>query len=776
MSSVISQFYDFGDFRLDVGRRLLLRDQDVVPLLPKVFDTLLVLLKNQGRIVEKEELLREIWGGAAVEEVGLAKNISALRKALGESPGQHRFIATVPGRGYQFVADVKTPSQDLDSPGLAIDQLSEPTLEPKTSISPITKPASRIIGSRRQLVIALVIVLLGGAVVTLALYRHFRPSLSDRDVILLTDFVNQTGDSVFDLTLKQGLAVQLEQSPVLSIFPEERVRETLGLMRRSPDERLTPELGREICQRRGIKALVTGWIAPVGSHYAITLEATDSGGDTLGRVQKEAQDKEQILRALSQAASELRGQLGESVRSIRKFDALLDYTTASLDALRAYSLGYRERLRGNYLQAISLYQQAVELDPNFAFAYIALANVYRNTRQPGRAAECTAKAYALRAHVSERERLTIMAQYYGLVTGETDQRIDALKLYAQNYPRDAAPHTNLATTYDSIGEFDRALEEIRTSLRINPDSAVRHSVLGNILVHMGRFAEAKKVYQEAEARFDNAAIHTGLFRIAFVSGDHIGMEQQIKWASATANDYTAFDWQAGAAASLGQWRRSTDFSRLAVQAVKGTKAEEVAAEFAAQAALRSAILGRCDGVKGSVSEALSIERNEISLTRAALALSWCSDSQGAASLIDELGRRYPRYTVVNEIWLPIIRAATELKNGRAESAIDTLEPVRRYEAAATLWPQYVRGLAYLQLRNPSQAEAEFRKIQGNRGQDALSPLFPLSMVGLARAAQLKSDTPQARRAYADFLAQWKGADSDLPVLVEAREQEARMQR
>ncbi len=529
-------------------------------------------------------------------------------------------------------------------------------------------------------------------------------------------------------------------------------------------------MAREICQREGLKAFVAGWIAPLGKHYAITLEATDSrSGDTLARVQVEAAGKEQVLQALSQAASVLRRKLGESVRSIQKFGALLQTTTGSLEALRAYSLANEETVKGNWREAVPFYRHAIELDANFASAYAGLAVLYSNIRDPGLTAKYAAKAYALRDHASERERLAIMSLYYGQVTGELDKRIEILKLHQQSYPRDPAPQSNLATTYSHIGQFEQAVQESRTAIRLSTHSSARYAVLGNALIHLNRFREAAEVYKRAlEQHLDSASFHQALFSIAFVNGNRAAMEQQIEWAVRKNMEYRALDWQAGAAAYSGEWRRSAEYSQRAIDADNRTQAADVGAGYAAQTALRGAALGQCAAVKTAASQALSIERNPVSLTRAALALAWCGEAGDAKPLIDELQQQYPQSTVVNGIWLPEIHAAMELKRGLAESAIDLLTPVTPYEAAAEFWPHYLRGQAYLQLKKGSEAEGEFQQILDHRGQNVLSPLYPLARFGLARAAALEHNTAKARKSYDQFLAEWKDADSDLPVLAGAK--------
>ena len=608
-------------------------------------------------------------------------------------------------------------------------------------------------------------------VVSAGLWRAFpaRPPLSDSDSILLADFVNETNDPVFDLTLKQGLAVQLEQSPRLDIFPDEESRATLRLMRRSPDQPVTASIAREICQRKGVKAFVVGTIAPLGSHYVMTLTAADTEtGRTLARVQAEAAAKEEVLRTLSRAASELRRKLGESVGSLRKFDALLEVTTPSLDALRAYSLGKHERLKGNTADAIGFYRHATELDPNFAAAYYGLAVAYVNTRQPALAAEAGVKAYALRDHASERERLGITQEYYGRVTGEIDKRIETLRLLQASYPRYGPGYSNLAVAYNTVGRFDDALPQARNAVQLELASSSKFAVLGNTLIRLGRFDEAADVYRRAVGSgFDSPSFHQGLFRIAFVKGDTVAMTREVEWAVRKGLESNAAAWQSAAAAARGQARRSQQFRRGIVDSVNEADVDGSAAGLLAQAATRDAALGTCGNVGMTTRQALSIERNPLSMTMSALALAWCGHADDATALGDALIREYPRDTMVNGAWVPVIRAAIALKRGDGQRAVDGLQSVVKYEAAAEYWPQYLRAHALLQVRKSAEAEGELRKILDHRGQDPISPLYPLARFELARTAALAGDTTRSQQLYAEFLADWKDADRDLPALAEA---------
>ena len=605
------------------------------------------------------------------------------------------------------------------------------------------------------------------------LFARRTAALTDKDTILLVDIVNTTGDAVFDGTLKQGLAVQLGQSPFLNLFADARIRQTLRLMGHSPDDRVTAEIGREICQRQGLKALITGSIASLGTHYVLTLEAINSqNGEVLANEQGEAESKEQVLKTLSEVASKLRERLGESLGTLQKFDAPLEVTTSSLEALKAYSLAVDEANRGKWLEAIQQHTHAVELDPNFAASYFGIAVCYANTGQPKLAAEYTTKAYALRDRVSEREKLRIIGFYYFTVTGEFDKYIENLELYKNTYPRDDRGYVSLSVAYDRIGQWEKSAEAAGEAIRINPNTVPPNTNLARAYIRLQRYDESLAVLDRAfkQYKLDSDIFHTWLYDIAFIRGDAASMKHEVETLTGKPSEHMAMDWQTNSSAFNGQWKLVQDFSRRSIDLASQSKAKEVAAQYAAEEALRAAAFGQCAQTKSATAQALSFERNQVSLTRSALALALCGEVNEAQSLVAELNKQYPTFTQVNGIWLPPTRAALELDRNNAAQAVSELEGANQYEAAGEFWPQYVRGLANLKLSKGVEAAAEFQKILDHRGYAPMSALFPLAQLGIARAAILQNDTSKARKAYQDFFALWKDADSDIPVLVEAKKE------
>ena len=614
---------------------------------------------------------------------------------------------------------------------------------------------------------------IAAALISVWYFKHAPAAvLTDKDTILLSEFENKTGEDVFDGTLRQGLAVQLQQSPFLNIFPDQRIRATLRLMSLSPDERVTRDRAREICQRQGIKAYITGAIVKFDRNYSITLEALNGQtGDALALVQVEAEGKDQVLKALSRAAAELRERLGESLSSIQKFAAKLEVTTSSLEALQQYALGRNEQDKGQFFKAIEFYRRATEIDPNFAVAWLGIGLQYANTSRPGLAAECLSKAFALSDRVSEDERARITYFYYQIVTGELDKAIEAQEAYVRSYPREARGPGNLGNLYSITGQFEKAVAATREAQQLNPNTTIWAGNLAEALLGLNRFAEAQDVCQRAlDQKLDSSSIRERLYAVAFVSGDAQGLQEQLAWASGKPDEFRAVYWQTQAASFGGDWRKSEEDLRRATELALRTDAKEVVAGYTADQAVRAAWLGQYAQAVKLAEAALKFERNRSALTRAALAFALTGDPVKVQPLIQELEQKHPKDLLVNQLWLPEIKAALELRKGNAQAALDLLEPVSHYEPADEFRSQTLRAMAHLKLNQGAQAAAAASKILDHRGEAPLSLLWPLAHLNLARAASLQGDAATARKSYQDFFALWKDADADLPVLIEAKKE------
>jgi serine/threonine protein kinase/Tfp pilus assembly protein PilF len=604
------------------------------------------------------------------------------------------------------------------------------------------------------------------------------PSTSDgsRDALLLTEFDNSTGEAIFDQTLKMALAFALSQSPFLDIFPDTKVRQTLGWMGRQGDEKVTKDLAYEICLRQGLKAFITGTISTIGSTYVLTLEALNARtGESLGRQFEQINSKEDVLTALSKAATGLRENLGESLNSIQKFDIPVEFaTTSSLEALEYFTLAYEQQNLGKTLEAIPFYEKALEYDSNFASVYSGLGVIYANTDQWKLAAEMIRKAYELRHSVSENEKLRIVYFYYKLVTGEVDKAIDTLEVWRRTYPSHVVALVNLADSYERIGQSEKALEAAQSAMKLDSNNAIAYMNLAESFLSLGRFDDFREVCEKATAKnLDGDYFHILPYKVAFVEGDEPAMRRHLAWFEGRPDEYLALDLLTGTAAFRGQWRKSQDYSRRAIEMAGRGGAKEVAAQFAADQAIRIAFWRSGEGLpvnsdkqlaavlRTQTNKALGLERSAAVIALCALALGAGGLAEETNELIGELRRDRPRDTLINELWIPTTRAAVELQSGRAKEAIEELETALRFEREGHFFQRYLRALAFQKLGYSDDAVREFNKILEHRGESVLSSLYPLSQLGKARAQKDKAE-------YEKFFAIWKDADDDMPALVAAK--------
>jgi serine/threonine protein kinase/tetratricopeptide (TPR) repeat protein len=606
-------------------------------------------------------------------------------------------------------------------------------------------------------------------------YKRNSHPLTERDTVLLTDFVNTTGEPVFDGTLKQALAVQLGQTPFLNLFPEDRVRETLRFMGRSPDDRITRDVGREICERQGLKAMLTGSIASLGSHYVITLEALNPrSGDPIAREQIEAESKEKVLSALGTAASNLRQKLGESLSSIQKYDVSIEQaTTSSLDALKAYAMGNEERAKGRGRESLALYKRAVDLDPNFAMAYARIGVFYINQEQLETAKEYLQKAYDLRDRVSERERLYIIEKYYNYITGEMDKGTETLQTWARLYPKDFIPHNNLSLNYQILGNHEEALKEGLEAARLSPNNiSARENVVSSFM-HLGRIDEAEQAAKEVEKLNPDAlSVHYMKYFFAFLRRDQAAMDREIEWAKGKPEEAEITITLANTAAYFGKIKQSEDLVKRAIEMFKAQSRHENATKELLGMAATQLLVGRCQQATENSKAGLALYRGRNSLVGAALIYAGCNDLNQAQTIVNQLRSTYPTDTVISSLMVPLVQSEIEKRRGNLAEASRLSETLRSYDRGLVmgLTDNYVRGNVFLEQRKSDEAAAEFQKIIDSPAIDPFSPVHALAHLCLGRAAVLKGDTAAARKAYQDFFALWKDADQDLPVLVEARKE------
>ena len=614
-------------------------------------------------------------------------------------------------------------------------------------------------------------------------YLHRTPKLTDKDTIVLADFDNKTGDAVFDGTLRLGLSAQLEQSPFLNLLSDQRVAQTLALMVQPKDARLTRDWAHEVCQRTASAATIEGSISSLGSQYVVGLEAVNCrSGDVLANEQTTASGKEQVLKALGEAATKMREKLGESLASVQKYDAPVEnVTTPSLEALQAYSLGYQAKQRNmNPAAAIPLFQRAISLDPNFAMAYALLGMSYANLGESTRAAENTRKAYELRERVSERERFYINSHYENFVIWNLEAARKTYELWAQTYPRDDIPPSNLSVIYSHLGDYDNALARSREAMKLDPGNGFSYSQLVFSYVLVNRLDEARATAQEAQAHnLDNPDIHLTLYVIDFLKHDTAGMEREAAWLMGKPGfEDDILGLESDTAAYGGQFAKARGLTRRASDSAQRADEKETAAGYEAEAALREALVGNMSQAKQRAQAALALSTGRDVEGPSAIALGLAGDAPQATRLAADLAKRFPEGTIMQFGYLPMIHAAAALQSGSANKALEALVPAAPYELGWTgfsLYPVYLRGEAYLAVHQGSAAATEFQKILDHACVVWNEPIGALARLGLARAYALEGDTAKAKAAYQDFLVLWKDADPDIPILKQAKSEYAKLQ-
>jgi eukaryotic-like serine/threonine-protein kinase len=631
-------------------------------------------------------------------------------------------------------------------------------------------------------------------------YRSHQPSktLTDKDTIVLADFANSTGDAVFDDTLKTALTVSLRQSPFLKVLSDSEVAKTLQLMTRPVGTKLTTEVARELCQRASSKAYLAGSIGGLGSEYVLGLKAVNcQNGETLAEVQGTAAAKEKVLDALGEAVSKLRGELGESLSTVQKFDVPLEQaTTSSLEALKAYSLGWKTDLEKGTVAALPYHQRAIELDPSFAMGYRSVGEDYTALGEPGRASEYYTKAFQLRSRASELEKLSIAATYYGSVTGELDKAAQTYQQEIGNYPREVGPYAHLGQVFSSQGQYEKAIEITTDAVQIAADAPVLYENLAKYNLAMQRFKEARRKIQEAEAQtLDSDILHLFLYALGFLDGDSSAMSQEQHWFAGKP-EYENFGlaYSSDSEAFGGHLARARELTRRAVDSAVRADNKESGAIYLANLALEEAAYGNAAEARRSAMEAEKLApASPGAAAEVGLAFSFANEISRAESLAQDLGKRFPLNTQMQSLWLPAIHARLALHEMKPTSALNTLQSASSIELGeipfgnniSCLYPVYIRGESYLAAGQGTPAAAEFQKILDHSGIVWNCWTGALAHLGVARANALQSRTSQgadadaarvrALAAYKDFLTLWKDADPDIPILKQAKAEYAKLQ-
>jgi DNA-binding winged helix-turn-helix (wHTH) protein/tetratricopeptide (TPR) repeat protein len=784
-----SQTLRFDVYALDLRAGELYKSGHKIKLQEQPFRILTMLLEQPGQVVTREQLRERLWPEDTFVDFDHSLNtaVKKLRQALTDEADKPRFIETLPKRGYRFVGPAVEGLQvPQSSRGKETGLVADERVARVDASSTRSAGGTLLAGTRWKIAapIAILIIAIGAGAY---FFAHRNHALTERDTIVIAEFSNSTGDPVFDDTLKQGLAVQLAQSPFLAILSDEKVHETLKLMGRAPGERLTPGIARDLCQRTGTTAVIDGSIAKLEDAYVVGLNAVDCRtGDNLARKQITSEDKKHVLAALGKAAQELRGKLGESLSSIQKYDTPIEQaTTPSLEALKAFSLGAQMSHEKGEVAAIPFFRRAIELDPNFALAYARLGGTYVALGEPAQAAEINQKAYELRERVSNREQFDITAQFHTAVTGDLEKSNQTAQVWARAYARDRGPHQLMAWNYELTGRYEKAITENLEAIRLDPDVALVYSNLMEDYTSVNRLAEAKVTYRQAlDRKLDGTYLHADYYVIAFLEGDQAEMLRQVSLAKDMpgAEDWL-FSLQSDTAAYSGGLTNARQFSQRAVESARRNDLNEVAAIWKLNAAIREVEFGNVKQARLALEEGLKLAGTRDSQILAALVLARAGDIPRAADLAGNLENQFPQNTELQNYWLPSIRAAIHLHRGNPSEALKNLEPAVEYEfgyprpqveGGSLIYPAYLRGQAFLLLRQGKEAAAEFQKFIDWRAAVANCPLGALAHLWLGRAHALEGDAGAARKSYQEFLALWKDADPDIPILNQAKVENAKL--
>jgi len=753
----------FGVFEVDV-RSAELRKQGVrIKLQEQPFQVLAVLLQRPGEVVTREELRSQNWPPDTFVDFDNSLNtaINKLREALGDSADNPRFIETLPRRGYRFITPVTSEDRKASATG-----------------------AAAVSDKRAWKTAAIMAGVLAAAVSAGGLYwrSHRSPKLTEKDTIVLGDFTNTTGDPVFDGTLREGLSVELEQSPFLSLESEEGIQQTLRMMGQPTNVRLTPQIAREVCQRTNSTAALDGSIALIGTRYNVILKAVNCvNGELLASTEAQASDKNHVLDALGKVALEMRRRLGESLSTVQKYNTPLEQaTTPSLEALQAFSLGVKAQFAGD-VAPVAFFQSAIQLDPNFAAAYDAMGSE-NEVIGTALAVENIRKAFELRTRVSEREKLIIEGDYYHFVTGDRMKAQQSYILGEQIYPREVTFRESLGVLYNALGQYETGLREDQEAVRLAP-SSITYRFLIYTYLSLNRDEDAAALAREAHGKGLDSSLGTTLYSLAFYRNDTAEMSRQVAaWAGKPGQEDLLLALEADTAAYFGHLGRARELSRQASSSAKRSRENETSVTYEAVAALREGLFGNAN--QAGQRTALATERSGGPDKYYAVVLALAYTGDGSQGLADNFNERFPENTVVQFNYLPTLRARLALSHANPQQALDTLGVAASYELGLpalwfynwpNLYPVYVRGEAYLAAHRGGEAAAEFQKILDHRGIVLNEPIGALAHLQLGRAYAMQGNTAKSRAAYQAFLTLWKDADPDIPIFKQAKAEYAKLQ-
>jgi DNA-binding winged helix-turn-helix (wHTH) protein/tetratricopeptide (TPR) repeat protein len=774
---------EFGLFEVDFAGHQLCKKGLRIKLQDQPFQLLTVLLERPGEIVTRNELRQRLWPADTFVEFddGLNSAVKKLRAALNDSPENPRFIETVPRQGYRFLAPVTfRPRETASQP--APNSVGEPSADDPLHAVARTRAALPL-QKRNPLLLAsalvVIFVLVAAVAVAVKLRGRAKTKPMGRATVVLADFANSTGDPIFNDALKQALAIELHQSPILTILSDRKVGATQRLMNMPSGEVLTASKALQVCQRSGSDAVVAGSVSKLGAKYLIGLSATScSNGDSIGEAQMFAASKEDVVAALGRASSKLREQMGESLASVQKHDVALEQaTTPSLEALQAYNTGLKIWDEKGNEASIPFFNRAVELDPSFAMAYAALGTIYHNMNDESLSNSNAQKAYELKSRVTDFERFSIESRYYRYVTGELEKAAQVYEFANQEFPGFPSAHANLGAVHGAMGHHEKATEEFRESLRLDPSRANSYGNLAMAYLALNRSDDARQVLDEAaERKLGGEPILDAEYDFAFLQGDSKRMQSVLTKAAATPEtEALLLARQSRTEAFHGRMREAHDYTRRAVVAVLHAEGKDAAAVYLGDAAMFEADTGNFQLARKDVAEAMALSSSREVQTIACVVLASTGELQRSRDIAESLAKKFPADTLIQRYWLPSIHAAIAFKEGRTKSALQSLDSASSYELAyiqslevAPIYPAYLRGLYYLADHQPESALAEFQKFVDHRGAVLNFHTAALARLGAARAYAMSGQRAKASVSYVDFLQLWKDADPNIPLLGQAR--------